>query len=118
MILTALNCDDQPEFCDDQPDSRFFDAVGDEAVEVPEYVTPEDVPCDDAAAKEKAARYKQTKGLFNRGKGVRNSVGKLECCIPPIHIKNIKNGKFLVCQQGPVGTNWVPGACGKHQGKR
>ena len=71
-------CDDQPEFCDDQRDSEFFDGVGAEAVEVPEYVPPDDVPLDDEAAKEKAARYEQTKRLFNRGKGARNAVGKVE----------------------------------------
>ena len=82
-------CDDQPEFFDDQRDSEFFDAVGDEAVEVPEYVPPDDVPLDNDAAKEKAARYEQTKRLFNQGKGARNSVGKVEHCTPPpqIHIK-------------------------------
>ena len=41
---------------------------------------------DDEAAKEKAARYEQTKRLFNRGKGARNSVGKVERCTPPIYI--------------------------------
>ena len=80
-------CDDQPEFCDDQRDSEFFDGVGAEAVEVPEYVPPDDVPLDDEAAKEKAARYEQTKRLFNRGKGARNAVGKVERYTPPIHIK-------------------------------
>ena len=53
-------CGDQPEFCDDQRDSDIFEGVGAEAVEVPEYVPPNEVPRDDEAAKEKAVRYKQT----------------------------------------------------------
>ena len=56
-------------------------------MEVPEYVPPDDVPLDDQAAKEKAARYEQTKRLFNLGKGARNAVGKVERYTPPIHIK-------------------------------
>ena len=44
---------------------NFFDAIGDEAVEFSEYAPPDDFPLDDEAAKEKVARCKQTKRLFN-----------------------------------------------------
>ena len=59
----------------------------DEAVEVPEYVPPDDVPLDVPAAKAKAARYEETERMFNRGKGARNNVGKVQRYTPPMHIK-------------------------------
>ena len=46
-------------------------------MEVPEYVPPDDVPLDDLAAKAKAVRYEETKWMFNKEKGARNSVGKV-----------------------------------------
>ena len=66
-----------PEFYDDQPGSEVVDDGEDEALEVPEYVPPDDVPLDDPVTKAKVAQYEEMKRMFNRGKGARNSVGTL-----------------------------------------
>ena len=63
----------------------------------------------DEAAKEKAARYEQTKRLFNRGKGARNAVGKVERYQygpnPVVH---------FVCRHAEIGT---PGPVGSNRVK-
>ena len=66
-----------PQFYDDQPGSKIVDDGEDDTVEIPEYVSPDDVPLDDPAAKVKAARYEDVQRMFNKGKGACNRVSKV-----------------------------------------